>query len=350
MISKSELDDRLEQKLAAAEPLTSEIVSDMLRDHIAFGLEHFDELDDEAKKSIDDAFKSVLKSAERATRALEDGPVKRERLRAIARAQGDHFSVTNVFRSLSESPADLDAYLTATETSVLAILQDAGDVMHDARVQSPRGREVFLVAALLAGAVDDSLCALLLMRRGLATQVATLLRAAQEKAELVELFLEKPEHVDVWMDEARRWKELKPGRVRALLGRSDDIRYKYLSEAGAHPTFMSIKQRAALHLPNSEGEGIPHLRIWVGGQRLPWALIPLCVGAIGQAALTLALSIKWMEQKQGVPENRERLERADRLFLEFKRDHAVPKLREIGMLETDLDELLDDGDTPGNEG
>ena len=344
VISMNELRARMEASIGDPSAATKETVDAAIRAHVAYLFENYSELDPEAKAYADTALKEMTEQAAAKVGAMPNSPEKRMLVRLLARLNGRHFNVRGILAGLDREGPELEPYMKAAEYAAMEILREAADVMFDATTGGPRGEQKFTIAALMGWVIEDLVVALKLARHGLSNQAIAILRTTDEKLDLVDLFTKEPQHLDVWLHASHkeRWNKLGPKHVRKLLGRGvSNSAYDYFCAAGGHPTLLGIKNRSVLRRP--EGAEEPEFMLWVGGERLPWALHPLYLGIIGHSALALASAISWSQLYAKNEENAARLERAERLFDEWREQYGIPMLREMSgkpnMLADEMGEI-----------
>lgn len=209
-------------------------------------------------KILENAFKVARENAEK----MQDSPESRRARRIIAKGEGGHVSVESMLKAF-EKPHGYHSKIIDDWSAVLSKTHQAiADFVYDLNQEKEPPQYSIVLITLLYSCVDELTVAHFLGRHFYFGQANAHLRIVLESLEKIELFVEKPDWVQVWA--SGDWKtihnELRPSAVRKKLGRSGfDPLYDYLSN-NVHASFDSFRGRAVID-PSKERAA----RVFVGG-------------------------------------------------------------------------------------
>lgn len=117
------------------------------------------------------------------------------------------------------------------------------------------GEMAFAVNHLLARSISDLLAGVHLGAHIYLQQAYSVMRPVFESIDLINLFAEKPELAERWVNAEEPGKEFSPRQVRGLLGRKEPEEvYGHFSEVGPHPRFAGAQLTGGMLLSGERGE------------------------------------------------------------------------------------------------
>lgn len=248
MISKKDLQDRWKEELVGITD-QSQLVQVIGR-QLSYGMEHYAELDDDAKKMVDAQFESLKEINDIAietVRAQPDSASKREMLRTYRKTRGTHFDVKDLLSYIAEKPAKQLPMVDEAQEVFTFVAQRVYDYLSDITDSKLKGGLEGAKLAMFYSALDEACVAMHLASRSYASQSMSHIRHVIETTNLIILFQKDPSYVDYWTseDHTERWK-IRPEAVRKILGKSsvDAKVYWLLSDLGNHPSFKYIQTKA----------------------------------------------------------------------------------------------------------
>jgi hypothetical protein len=268
-ITLSQLKDQLQLILAGLDTATPEDLATKLLEFMKYSLEHYDELDGEAKSYVDSTSERLRSAFQTIVDKLPEGPQKRQMQRQLGLVAGIHFLAGGLIEILESPPMFAHPVLAPARDMVVRLLQNTLDVLFDATRHSHEGAATFAKIGLCFWVIDELLAAIHLAQRAFANQSYAHIRTAYEILDLVELFDNQPEWAKLWIsgNDGEVWSEFRPAAVRKKLGEPKfDPMYSFFSELGSHGTFRGLQARGGRIVKGKE-EDIKHFKIFVGGSQ-----------------------------------------------------------------------------------
>ncbi|MEE8606220.1 MAG: hypothetical protein V3S55_01340 [Nitrospiraceae bacterium] len=265
-ISFEELKGRLTELIKGIDPRNPTALSAAMSDFLQFSVQNYESLDDEAKAALDKAFDSLRETGKAAVDAMPEGVEKRQALRLLEMAKGNHFSAEGLLRIL-ESPSEVKhPVVEAGRPVFLDVVQHTLEVLFDTTRHTHEGAASFAKIGLSYWMIDELLSAFHLAQRAFTNQAYTHIRTVFEILDKIDLFDKEPKWAAVWVngDEKEVWNELRPAKVREKLGEpKHDPVYSYFSRLGPHASFEGLQDRSA-EVKQTDG-GRRRFSVWVGG-------------------------------------------------------------------------------------
>ena len=314
---------------------------------LTYGVERFDDLDDEAKDFIDRNVSILSDAATDAIAALPDSPEKRQMMRKAKLARGEIVRQQANLDTLGTPRSRETPSLVAAEQFVVAALQSAANIIHDISDQRRNGVQDAALIATFTGAMDDLLAATHLLRHGYSNQASSLLRATHESIELAELFRIDESEAELWATGSahERWKKQRPAAVRKKLRKDKfDPLYAILSESGTHSSFRGFQNRSGQ--TGDINAETPRIMIWIGGTK---NLVVLHMTAFVLMYETFSLVLGMSKAFAPEIDNDEYSDNIDTLLADLRRivtEHLLPSLTDAGLDTSGLSDLLASIDTP----
>lgn len=232
-----------------------------------FVASHESDLTTEARQYAESIWQSLMDSWGQAVDKKPESVEKRKAKRMIAFAAGKHLNAKRCLDKLTYSTSEQAKSTNELQALFLQLVQSTLDMLHDLTQNELNGVARAAIAILLYWAVDELLVAFHLARCTFCTQANAHARTVVEILDKVDLFYQQPQWAEIWAsgDEAKAWKDLRPGEVRKKLGKVDrDPFFSHLSKHGTHATFTGAQRRTRTEKNNSP---TPHIGISVGGVR-----------------------------------------------------------------------------------
>ena len=229
----------------------------------------YDELDDEAKKYVDSVKDEIEINVRKSIPQIVDPIKKRQVIRQLAKAKGEHFDVNRFLKALESPSLDKKDSIIEAYDSTVHILQKVFDLVYDISSQKGQDSKGICIIALLHNCIDEIIVASHLVRHNYHLQAIAHLRNVIETIDKVKLFNIQPEWIAVWIegDYKKLLRDLSPASVRKKLGseRYDPI-YGLLSELGIHTGAKILLARVSIG--KKRGETQREVRTMsVGGTR-----------------------------------------------------------------------------------
>jgi len=332
-ITLAQLMDRLQGLLVAADSADLASLQGKFGEFMQYSIEHYEQLDEEAKSYIDNVFKALQKEARTIADKLPEGPEKRHTLRQLSLAGGGHFQADNLISILDSPTQVLLPILAAARQAFAQLLQRTLDVLFDATRHTHEGVANFAKIGLCYWAIDELLAASHLAQRAFTNQSYAHIRTDYEILDLIELFHRQPEWAELWVmrNDKEVWSKLRPSAVRKKLGAPKvDSMYSFLSEHGSHGTFRGLQARSLQVVPQAD-EGRKGFKIWVGGSPFVHHIVwtnSLCVYTALQLLVKSAhIFAPYLnpEEMKGV------LETSGEILGQFFRTHYVKWAKDAGL-------------------
>lgn len=266
MITKDDLKTNLERLLHNVTPGDMQTITQKMGEHLAYSLQHYDELDEETKKITDDSIESIKNYSAQLLTQLPDSKIKRQLDRLHASSMGKHFDIEAHIKALEAPLENIDDNLRECIRIFTSGLKYISDLIYDITQNTLQGPANFAQLSLLMICVNELLVTLHLLKHRYVNQAYSHIRTIFENLEKVELFRVKPQWADVWAgnDEKKKWDELRPAKVREKLGKEKhDPIYGLFSSLGIHGTFQAVQVQTARKV--KEKEDRPSFTVFVGG-------------------------------------------------------------------------------------
>jgi hypothetical protein len=324
---------RIEHGLSHPEQLSAK-----LQEVFEFAIANEKAMDKEANAYFDKVLSDIADRKEQELSKETDSPHKRQLLRQIALTRKKHHRADKLAQNLGRPLFRKFPVAEAAKPIFLATLQSVLDVLFDATRESQAGVAQFGSLSMLYWAVDELNVAFYLAEHKYATQTYSHLRTAYDLLEKVELLFKQPKWAEVWggSDRKRILNELKPGAVRAKLGRPKfDVVYSFLSEMGSHGTFEAVRRRVVRKKRGNQSDR-PEIGIWVGGVPFDSEVVisvSLCIFAVMS---TLIMAVVVFETRLYEKEVKEILRVRSKDTTEFLERYFVQFVKELGIDASDL--------------
>ena len=342
-ITLAQLKGQLQQLLVETGNANASQLQAKVWEFMQYGIENYDELDEEAKSYVDRVFKELQKTAQAVADALPDGPEKRKMTRQLSLAGGGHFLAENLILILESPSQHAHPIVAAARQSFAQLLQKTLDVLFDATRHTYEGPANFAKIGLCYWAIDELLAAFRLAQCAFTNQSYAHIRTDSEILNLIELFDKQPKWAQLWAtgNDKEVWKDLRPAAVRKKLGTpKQDPMYSFLSEHGSHGTFRGLQARS-LRVDRNNAEEKKSFRIWVGGSPMVHHIVwtnSLCVYT---ALQLLAKCISIFSNYLNADEIKGVLETSSEITGQFFREHYVGWAKDAGLKYEPILEFLD---------
>lgn len=278
MITKDDLRAHLEKLLHSVIPSDMQTITQKMLDHILYSIQHYDELDEEAKKITDDSIERLKNYNAQLLTQLPESKIKRHMARLHASSMGKHFDIEVHIKALEAPPENIDDNLRECIKIFTGGLKNISNLIFDVTQNSLKGHANFAQLSLLMICVNELLVTLHLLKHRYVNQAYSHIRTIFENLEKVELFRIKPEWAAVWAgnDEKKKRNELRPAKVREKLGKAEyDPIYGLFSSLGVHGTVQAVQVQAVRKVKEKEnqlsftfftgGTPLEHNTVWVNG-------------------------------------------------------------------------------------
>lgn len=272
-ITKEDLSKKLTELVASAGDLKDPSNQwKWLMSHFQYCLANYENLTPEAQQLVDGFQEQVLNYMETQLPAMPDSILARQLRRSLKGAKGKRLFAQGYIKVL-ESPVDSPNVLQKRSREIFEKrLQVIMDFVQDISEHKGSGPANFCKYALVSVCIDELLVAFHLLQKAYAAQTFSHLRTVQEALDLIALFYKEPKWADLWISDKPFkdvWAELKPGKVRAKLGKDHIFGkiYSLFSAQGSHPSFEMLRARCRSKV-NPKGER-PLISISIGGT--PWS-------------------------------------------------------------------------------
>ncbi len=340
MISKKELDDRLKGAIAtvkSADPLT---MMNVLFEHLQYCAEHYEELDFEGKKIVDDSIEIMKDEFCKGIQSMPEGLEKRKVTRQYAKIESKHHDITDFMSLLEQPPKDhlkipitLDAKALFKDgmQCILDFLFDVG--------QHSLGPPLNVCFGLFFLCVDELLAGMHLAQHAYCTQSYSHVRSVIECLGKIELFVQKPQWIDLWSsdDEKKIYEELRPSAVRKKLGNPKrDEMYNFLSQLGSHPSFKGLQARMVFSKKESDdAKRVAH--IWYGGSpqlhHMLWAQVNLLHTVLFVMMKVVSVFEEYLNRDEVLTFTTS----FGRGYIKYLIDHFIPWAKENGLKVEDFE-------------
>lgn len=266
MITKDDLRKHLEKLLLNVTPGDMQTITQKMGEHLAYSIQNYDELDEEAKKITDNSIDAIKKYNVQLLTQLPDSKLRRQLARLHASSNEKFFDIEAHIKELESPPGRIDHDLSDCIKIFTEGLKHISGFIFDITQDTLKGSANFAQISLLMLCVNELLVTLHLFKHRYVNQAYSHIRTVFEHLDKVELFRTKPEWADVWAgnDEKLKWNELRPAEVRKKLGKDKhDPIYGLFSSLGVHGSFQAVQIQAARKY--REKEERPAFTFWVGG-------------------------------------------------------------------------------------
>lgn len=316
MITKDDLRAHLEKLLHNVTPGDMQVITQKMGEHLVYSIQHYDELDEEARKTTDASIEAIKKYNAQLLMQLPDTKMKRRLARLHASSIGKLFDIETHIKELESPPGRIDEDLSECIKIFTEGLKHISGFIFDITQNTLKESANFAQISLLMMCVNELLVILHLLKHRYANQAYSHIRTVFEHLDKVELFRTKPEWADAWIgnDEKLKWKELRPAEVRKKLGKDKhDPIYGLFSSLGVHGSFQAVQIQSARK--SREKEKRPSFTFWIGGT--PFKHNTVWVDAFGIYALysVLLQAMRSFEQRLNAEEGEEILKT---IFTELK--------------------------------
>jgi hypothetical protein len=267
MITKEQLQKRLEASLRSAKPANFQVMFQKMIEHLRFMNENYDDLAPDAKELLDKGLEVFQRQAGQAIEELPDSKEKRMLKRLHAGSLGERWLVDEMMKALEAPPEFKEEDSRGFRSIFTARLQNVTDFLLDVYENTFRGPAAFAQITLLGMCVDELLATLHLTQHYYVNQAYSHIRTVVEHIDKVELFRTRPKWAEVWCSEdgQKVRKELSPAQVRKKLGRPKyDPIYGFFSTLGPHGTFQAVQTKTFRRVEPS-AKGNPLFQQWLGG-------------------------------------------------------------------------------------
>lgn len=283
MITKEDLQKRLEDALKTVKLGDLKAINQIMFDHLKFAAENYDNLTLDAKAVADKGFEIIKNFAEELVEKIPESKEKRILKRLYANSKGEHYKVDQIIKALESPPQPTTDELSEEFRRIfVAKLQNIIDFLYDVSENTFSGSVGFGQLGLLGMCIDELLVTLHLAQHCYINQAYSHVRTVYEHLDKIELFRTKPEWFKVWCskDDEKIRKELSPAGVRKKLGKEKyDPKYSFFSELGPHGTFKAVQVKLSKGAkPSSKGN--PKISIWYGGSPFKDNMVALNTSAL----------------------------------------------------------------------
>lgn len=247
MITKKDLQERWKEEIAGVSDQAQ--LAQVIFRQLSYGMEHYDELETDAKEMVDSRFESLKQINDIAietVRTQPDSISKRETLRRYRETKGTHFKVKDLLSYIADEPKEPLTMILEAQEVFTFVAQRAYDYLSDITDSKLKGGLEVAKLAMFYSALDEACVAMHLASRSYAPQSMSHIRHVIETTNLIILFQKDPSFVDCWTSEDyEERKKISPQAVRTKLGKSavDDQVYWLLSDLGNHPSFKYIQTK-----------------------------------------------------------------------------------------------------------
>jgi hypothetical protein len=198
------------------------------------------------------------------------------------------------------------------------------------------------IQALHYWCIDELLAAYHLSRHHFSTQAYAHIRLTYEHLDLITLFRQQPQWVEVWAggDTKRIIRELSPKKIREKLGKEKyDPIYSAFTEMGAHGSFAGMQARTGTRGRNPDGT----LRIvaWVGGVPKQEQIVFSILWTLMTSVSVLGSSVASFEDRLYADEALDMLRTAAEGVSKWHIEYFVPWAKTNGIKVDGLITLLD---------
>jgi len=267
MITKKDLTEHLKKLLYNVTPGDMQAITQKIGEHLIYSAQHYDELDEEARKSTDEAMEVIKQYNAQLLTQIPDSKIRRQLARLHASSTGKHFDIEAHIKELESSSEKIDADLRECVRIFTDGLKRINGFMFDITQDSLQGSANFAQISLLMLCVNELLVTLHLLKHRYVNQAYSHIRTTFEHLDKIELFRVVPKWADVWMgdDEKQKWNELRPAEVRKKLGKDKhDPIYSLFSSLGVHGSFRAVQLQSERKIKSQEKEKLS-ITFWVGG-------------------------------------------------------------------------------------
>jgi hypothetical protein len=267
MLSKADLQKLLRECTQRHDLRKPEGLSAALMEIQAFTSKNCNDLDEEVKAVINNAFDTLEKHFREVIPTLPDSKEKRALQKKLRSNEKKYPTAGMLIQGLASPPRIQNDILKDTALIFESGLQAIIDLMWEALENKQSGPEGFAKTTLLMSTTSELTIAHHLGQRGYMNQAYAHIRTIFELCDKAELFHNSSEWAKKWVEDGSSHKiqhELRPAGVRQKLGKpKHDPIYGYLSSLGTHATFDGVRLFTAKPLEKSEGKNPIH--VWLGG-------------------------------------------------------------------------------------
>jgi len=342
MITKNNLKEHLEKLLQDVTPGDMQTITNRIGEHITYSLQHYDELDEDAKRSTDNCVDAIKKHSAHLLQQLPDTKTKRRLARLHASSIGKHFNIGDHINELETPVKNMDVGLREYVRISSEGLKYISDFIFDITQKHIQGSSTFAQLSLLMLCVNELLVTLHLLKHKYVNQAYSHIRTVFEHLDKIELFRVQPKWADAWVgdDEKLKWKELRPAEVRKKLGKKKyDPIYSLFSSLGVHGSFNAVKIQSS-RKAKKEGDSRPCLSFWVGGT--PFEHNTVWANGFAVYALYSVL-LQLMRSFEPRLDTEEGMEILEKIFTELKAyvlNHFLSWAKKVKLETNDFEEFL----------
>jgi hypothetical protein len=342
MITKEELNKKLEESLKGLNPEDLKAIERKNIDFLEFALKNYDELTQDAQQMIDKAAQIFRNHIVEVLKELPDNKRKRMLKRLLAGSLGKRLIVEQEVTTLESSPKLREEYSKQFRTIFIPRLQNITDFLFDICENTVSGPANFAQISLLCMCVDELLVTFHLAQHYYMNQAYSHIRTLMEHTDKIELFRVKPEWAKVWCsgDEKKIRKELSPSGVREKLGNSRyDSAYSFLSKLGPHSTFQAVQTKAFRKAKTTPKEK-PQIHLRIGGCPTEFHIIFVNGGALFALHLVLLRLLQSFGHFINEEEGKEVFEKNTLETANYLKHYFLPWAKESNLPVKEIEDFL----------
>jgi len=342
MITKDDLRAHFEKLLHNIIPGDLQAINQKMVEYLTYSIQHYDKLDEEAKKFTDASIEAVEKYNAQLLSQLPDGKIKRQLSRLHASSMGKHFDIEAHVNELESSPKKIDDNLKECVKIFTEGLKHISDLIFDVTQNIIQDSANFAQLSLLIICVNELLVTLHLLKHRYVNQAYSHIRTIFENLEKVELFRIKPQWADVWAgnDEKKKRDELRPVKVREKLGKEKhDPIYSLFSSLGVHGTFQAVQVQVVRKVKKKEER--PSFTAFVGGTPFEHNIVGANGFGIYALYSVLLQLMRSFKQYLNVEEGEEILLKIFNEFKSYTNTHFLSWAKKANLKTGDLELFLE---------
>ncbi|TLS53379.1 hypothetical protein FE782_03665 [Paenibacillus antri] len=318
-----------------------EAADQAMKDSYRWLKDNYDQMDDDAKKYVDDMTENLLNGVLEKLKVSPDSPNIRKTYRDILTSKGEHVSAPHLLRSLENPFDEKNEFISLSQQMISDTIQYAADFLLDIGERRSASENKYVVLSLFYHCIDELLAALHLAKHHYYLQANAHLRTVLETLDKVELFTKFPEKINIWKSGTHydKNKHLSPSSIRKQLGKPNfDPIYGFLSEHGTHMTFQAFQARTGI-LRETNGK-VPTFKIFVGGTRYEHLQLWGFTGIIIVANLFLSKVCKLGDGVLNEVEALDALKDISERALQFVTTHLIEWAKTNSLDTQELDNFL----------
>jgi hypothetical protein len=313
-------------------------IGEKLHDVGQFLIANYEQMPADAQAYADEFFKKFADMMATLLPKMPDGKERRAYARQVAQVQRRHFQARQLARHLIDLPVGDAPIITESEVILYGVLQSILDVLFDATRESSQGIPTLPLLALHYWCIDELLSAYHLSRHHFSTQAYAHIRLTYEHLDLITLFRQQPQWVEVWAggDTKRIIRELSPKGIREKLGKKAyDPIYSAFTEMGAHGSFAGMQARTGMR--GRSPDGTTGIVAWVGGVPRQEQIVFSILWTLMTSVSVLGSSVASFEERLHADEALDMLRTATKSVTKWHKQYFVPWAKANGF---DVDGLI----------